>query len=824
MWRKIITLIEATTLIMLICSAVSAFTPGKVRVKVKDFSNEKAIAGALVTMTPGNYIATTDNNGIVLFSGITPYRNYAVAVTCKGYGEGKYGEGRTSYIGVKSGKTSEVFLPLRQTSTIRGMVTSKGDPVPGAMVVALEDRMNGLEQVAVTKTNDKGAYVLNSVPQGHFSIRAVADKYYQTVESLVVHGGQDIVKDFSIKPGTTLLSFTISASPNYYGNSVSLQPDNFLLFFNQQYYMAVDIPEGAQLLNSAGKIFTPTLPGDYTFAMIVIDVKGVGREAIQTIEMVNAPSQAYPSVIPGPSELPLLYNNEIYAKTSGLAGVRPGERIYLRGWGKDFNLPSPEQYNPEAPMFDIYGNKNGDWGQSAFDFLWSLKLGDGNEVTGLLIDPSAENIYFSVPQDAKAGDIYRATLRVTGDRGLAGDPEDITLYVADKVGSHTCASCHEETDNDYHSTKHAKINIGCEDCHGPGSLHSGDLNRISITHWPGMCGRCHSEFAQWQKSRHSDPLLFGIAEVDPALQRECYKCHYTEGFIGAAASGDFGGYNYPFGTKAPGDTPNISCDVCHDPHKQSSDNPYGIRTGKPENLCNTCHEKKWQNAIYEATADEIGNGYHWDDYSAYKGEGNPHRMTKGCVSCHMSRDIANKDKRNVRMVGGHGLRMRDVGPDGDPGTKDDIFNNAVCRNCHADLDTFDRKGFQTGIKTKLEELGDLLKSKNHGFLPPFQSGKCATCHRGGTLPFINETADEVLNKAYKNYSLILHDRSFGIHNPQYIKRLLDESIAAVKDTDSIYLLSFMAEPFRNMVNITWTTDYGENTTLLGKIKRILKLE
>jgi len=185
-------------------------------------------------------------------------------------------------------------------------------------------------------------------------------------------------------------------------------------------------------------------------------------------------------------------------------------------------------------------------------------------------------------------------------------------------------------------------------------------------------------------------------------------------------------------------------------------------------------------------------------------------MTKGCVSCHMSKDIADKDKRNVRLVGGHGLRMRDVGPDGDPGTKDDIFNNAVCRNCHADLDTFDRKGFQSRIKTKLVELGDLLKMKNHGFLPPFQAGKCATCHRGGTLPFINETADEVLNKAYKNYSLILHDRSFGIHNPRYIERLLEESIAVVKHTDSIYLSSYMAEPFRNKVNITWTTGYEKN--------------
>ena len=58
-------------------------------------------------------------------------------------------------------------------------------------------------------------------------------------------------------------------------------------------------------------------------------------------------------------------------------------------------------------------------------------------------------------------------------------------------------------------------------------------------------------------------------------------------------------------------------------------------------------------------------------------------------------------------------------------------------------------------------------------------GKCATCHKGGTLPFVHEIEGEILDKAYLNYKLILHDRSFGIHNPGYIERLLDDSIAAL---------------------------------------------
>ena len=72
-------------------------------------------------------------------------------------------------------------------------------------------------------------------------------------------------------------------------------------------------------------------------------------------------------------------------------------------------------------------------------------------------------------------------------------------------------------------------------------------------------------------------------------------------------------------TPAPADTPNVSCDLCHDPHKQSTNNPVGIRTGSAGSVCGTCHEKKWQNATLRGTAGNIDNGYHWDDYSDYTG-------------------------------------------------------------------------------------------------------------------------------------------------------------------------------------------------------------
>ena len=151
----------------------------------------------------------------------------------------------------------------------------------------------------------------------------------------------------------------------------------------------------------------------------------------------------------------------------------------------------------------------------------------------------------------------------------------------------------------------------------------------------------------------------------------------------------------------------------------------------------------------------------------------------------------------MRAVGGHTLRMRDAGPDGRLGgfgpspedpqtdraadTTDDVLHLAPCLGCHRDIDSFDRNGAQRAIHASWMALGERLIAANRGPLPGFRPGdKCATCHRGGTVPF-NDDPGLALENAYTNYKLVKNDRSWGIHNPQYVSKLLADSITAVED-------------------------------------------
>jgi hypothetical protein len=184
----------------------------------------------------------------------------------------------------------------------------------------------------------------------------------------------------------------------------------------------------------------------------------------------------------------------------------------------------------------------------------------------------------------------------------------------------------------------------------------------------------------------------------------------------------------------------------------------------------------------EGLSNEFKNGYHYpeEDYTAFLGEKNPHRTDHKCVLCHMNTAQDSLDENGVRRIGGHTLRMRYFGADDIPRTEDDVLNIKVCQTCHEGLYDFDRNGVQTETKNLLDTLSELLKDINHDFLPPSQPGKCARCHKGGTVPFLDDP-DNVLENAYTNYKLILHDRSWGIHNPGYINKLLEDSINSIKE-------------------------------------------
>ncbi len=790
-------------LFMCISSTVMAQDPmGSLKVVVKDFYDDTPVVGAQVLITPCNDMGITDSNGEYLFSSVTPSRSYQIDVEASGFITRSAG-----FVTVNADQETVANVPLKQESTISGQVTDGSSPLAGVVVIlgALEGTPPSEYLVAsqAVTTDGSGEYTLENVDEGSYKIVTLADDYVRDIADIDADAGQTHVHNVSLTSGgssgaTTSVVLRSSFSgdplplPSYKGKRTYFDSRGSTGVVERYWLKEVvppgSVPTGQEYYLAQSQVYSFIIPatGSYTVKFLVTDSAGVVASESLSFDAANIAPQAVPSVIPGPSEIPYIYNNQVYPSTSGSTHVPAGDTVYLRGFAIDQTLLSPEEFNPDAPCFDIYENKNGNFSASLFDYDWTLKDKNDTDLTHLL-SPSAtsENVSFDIPGGTPAGDYYVATLTVTDDELATSVPEEVKITVATSTGM-SCTLCH--SDINYGTTAHATApgGAGCQDCHGLGSVHvsSPTSNKLPFSYWSGVCGQCHIEFAEIQKTNHSDPLPFGYYEPSEGRLTSCYRCHYTPGYIGAVESGiDF--HDFSYGSDAldeiPKDTPNVSCSVCHDPHEADMGNPYGLRTGSAGTACDTCHYEKWHNAILEGKAGEFENGYHYpgEDYTPFSGENNPHRYADKCVLCHMNTEVIADDVNGVRKVGGHTLRMRDYGADDVPETGDDILNIDICQHCHPGLTDFDRNGVQTEIKDLLITLGDMLKGENHEFLPGFQPGKCARCHKGGTVPFLNDF-NNVLENAYTNYKLILNDRSWGIHNPGYVEKLLQDSISSIE--------------------------------------------
>ncbi len=808
--------------LILIGAILFLFTPnavtaqdsmGSLRVVVKDFYDATPVVGAQVLITPCNDTGTTDLNGEYLFAPVTPFRGYQIDVEADGFIAQL-----TGFVTVEANQETVAHVPLKQESTISGQVTDGSLPLAGVVVIlgVLEGTPPSEYLVAsqAVTTDGSGAYSLENVDEGSYKIVALADDYVRNMADIEAVAGQTHTHDVTLTSGGSssaiadkVLRSSFSGDPlplpTYTGKRAYFDSRGSTgveeIYWLKEEVPPGSVPVGEEYYLAQSQVYSFIIPatGDYQVRLFVTDSSGTVASTSISFAAANIAPEAVPSVIPGPSELPYLYNSQLLASTSGSTNVPAGSTVYLRGFAVDKTLISPEEFNPDAPCFDIYEIKNGNFSASLFDYSWTLKDKNNTDLTHLL-SPSAtsENVSFDVPGGTPAGDYFVASLTVTDDEMSTSDPEEITITVAETVDEVTCglaSECHKSPDDppaSYPTTRHAQVQDGatCQDCHGLSSEHNIDPNnnKLSFSYWPGVCGQCHEEFAEMQKANHSDPLPFGYYEPSEGRLASCYKCHYTPGYVGAVESGTpFHEYSYfPWFDESlvPRDTPNISCSVCHDPHQADTGNPYGLRTGSAGTACDTCHYEKWHNAILEGRAGEFENGYHYpgEDYTPFSGENNPHRTADKCVHCHMDETLNVRDGNDVLKIGGHTMRMRDYGDDQVPETGDDILNLAACQNadCHPGLTDFDHQGKQTEIKGLLTILGDMLKGENHGFLPGFQPGKCARCHKGGTVPFLDDF-NNVLENAYTNYKLVLNDRSWGIHNPGYVVKLLQDSISSV---------------------------------------------
>jgi len=295
------------------------------------------------------------------------------------------------------------------------------------------------------------------------------------------------------------------------------------------------------------------------------------------------------------------------------------------------------------------------------------------------------------------------------------------------------------------------------------------------------CTQCHTNdtelFAkqvQFWNSTHYAGGHYGYGS-----RGDCGVCHAHEGFVAVLESGEmeFAGTTDP--------TP-PNCRTCHVIHTTYTDADYGLAkttavdfwTGQTVdfagsgNLCSQCHQSRLRDPMPAFGSDPItftsshygphygpqGNmqgGVGFYDFEGDNGGLHAHSST-GCQQCHLA-------EGNGVDLGGHTFNVS-YGENGD-----EDQNVTGCNDgCHGSVEDFGHFGLQTSIHDKMVELGDMLivigiaevdDDGHYGVVP-------------GTFP-----GDVVA--AWWNLAGTQGDASLGLHNPKYIRGLLDGAIDAM---------------------------------------------
>lgn len=202
---------------------------------------------------------------------------------------------------------------------------------------------------------------------------------------------------------------------------------------------------------------------------------------------------------------------------------------------------------------------------------------------------------------------------------------DIETGKAQRVGTETCAACHENVAKKFNATTHGRIFIkdeesqySCEFCHSRAETHvneGGGKGNITKGDWKA-CVKCHAKQKMEFSLQYRHPVTEGRLQCsschnvhDPAAKRpsiqaeneNCLRCHQQ--FKGP----------YVFEHLAMED----GCKVCHNPH--GSINPKML-TEHDFNLCLKCHYSALQ-------FQRIG-------HYAHRRALNPSQFGAKCTGCH----------------------------------------------------------------------------------------------------------------------------------------------------------------------------------------------
>ncbi|MBI9043890.1 MAG: hypothetical protein JEZ06_05350 [Anaerolineaceae bacterium] len=280
------------------------------------------------------------------------------------------------------------------------------------------------------------------------------------------------------------------------------------------------------------------------------------------------------------------------------------------------------------------------------------------------------------------------------------------------------------------------------------------------------CTDCHNDTTlltaidlQWEESMHNN----GDAYVR-GTSASCAGCHSGEGFVTMVAAGQT-----PAEVEtAPVASTKTDCRACHEIHTTYTMDDFALTTtdavslvafedttydGGEGNLCATCHQPRRQ--IAEAVDGMIEvDSTHWG----------PHHGPQSAVLLGLAGagDVEGSAGAHASMVEDTCVSCH-VGENNNHTFEADI---ASCTGCHADAEDFDINGLQTEVDGMLADL--VVAFQERGMMD--EEGNYLV----GTY-----TAAE--SNALWNYILLeIEDGSSGVHNPTYIKALLEASLAGLE--------------------------------------------
>ncbi len=314
-----------------------------------------------------------------------------------------------------------------------------------------------------------------------------------------------------------------------------------------------------------------------------------------------------------------------------------------------------------------------------------------------------------------------------------------------KTGDATCDGCHttgftvaKNKDSGKWVGQKIELGIGCEACHGPGSVHATTKNKNDIVNpaqlnaaqQDQLCGQCHSRITNKPEKELSFPQGFKPGNTDLA-QRVTFwtysanrKNFWSNGFSSKNRQ-QYHDVQFSGHTKA-----GVTCITCHDTH--SAQKGISQVRGDKNSLCVQCH--KASSEFYAGSAME--------------------KSGVRCIDCHMAK-IANRSDATPKSkdhwdVSSHTFAVVS------PQAADKLKMKSSCDTCHSGADKT-AKGTssiqsQVGIKIKIAEVEKALAS----------SKKNKNAIVAGNL-----------------LAIVKNDRSYGAHNPQKALSLLSDALKSL---------------------------------------------